>query len=355
MAQQPVAQVDLSVTNETRGAPPTVVALTPIAHALSQHTFTRTRHKMAAFTFNPLVLSARAVAPAKATRSTRRAAKSALRCSATSEEEDVMGEIGLGDLEDIMAKADGGASVPKFIADLGIEPLTEGFKFLGSDQMTGPGSEMLFVEKFGETLYREAGFTETAEKINGRLAVRTFPTFHPPTYPSPHGMTPSILDRRVASRGESRCDATRKIATRAGSKIKQCNFSAAPFPPTHKRTIQKSTAALTLRPILPFPRPSIQQQVGFVLAVQNTFNGDVLELIAKYPLLVFLTVAGIAGASLVPTCNPQGYFPDGIKDTTMKAYEGAGLGDVFSAKAEMINGRAAMLGMAAFIATATIF
>ena len=33
---------------------------------------------MAAFTFNPLVLSARAVAPAKATRSTRRAAKSAL-------------------------------------------------------------------------------------------------------------------------------------------------------------------------------------------------------------------------------------------------------------------------------------
>ena len=119
VAQQPVAQVDLSVTNETRGAPPTVVALTPIAHAL-QHTFTRTRHKMAAFTFNPLVLSARAVAPAKATRSTRRAAKSALRCSATSEEEDVMGEIGLGDLEDIMAKADGGASVPKFIADLGI-------------------------------------------------------------------------------------------------------------------------------------------------------------------------------------------------------------------------------------------
>jgi hypothetical protein len=168
-------------------------------------------------------------------------------------------------------------------------------------------------------------------------------------------MTPSILDRRVASRGESRADATRKIATRAGSKIKQCNFSAAPCPPTHKRTIQKSTAALTLRPILPFPRPSIQQQVGFVLAVQNTFNGDVLELIAKYPLLVFLTVAGIAGASLVPTCNPQGYFPDGIKDTTMKAYEGAGLGDVFSAKAEMINGRAAMLGMAAFIATATIF
>ena len=89
---------------------------------------------MAAFTFNPLVLSARAVAPAKALHERHPpAAKRALRCSATlSEEEDVMGEIGLGDLEDIMAKADGGASVPKFIADLGIEPLTQGFKFLAA-------------------------------------------------------------------------------------------------------------------------------------------------------------------------------------------------------------------------------
>ena len=115
------------------------------------------------------------------------------------------------------------------------------------------------------------------------------------------------------------------------------------------------------RPRVPKTHPSplhpftIQQQVGFVLAVQNTFNGDVLELIAKYPLLVLLTVAGITGASLVPTCAPQGYFPDALKETTMKAYEGAGLGDIFSAKAEMINGRAAMLGMAVFIATATIF
>ena len=152
-----------------------------------------------------------------------------------------------------------------------------------------------------------------------------------------------------------RRDAEDRDARRFEDKTVQ--LSAAPFPPTHKRTtrIQKSIHPLTLRPILPFLPPSIQQQVGFVLAVQNTFNGDVLELIAKYPLLVFLTVAGIAGASLVPTCNPQGYFPDGIKDTTMKAYEGAGLGDVFSAKAEMINGRAAMLGMAVFIATATIF
>ena len=132
--------------------------------------------------------------------------------------------------------------------------------------MTGPCSELLFVEKYGETLYREAGFTETAEKINGRLA-----------------------------------------------------------------------------------------QVGFVLAVQNTFNGDVLTLIAKYPLLVALVTAGIAGASLVPVANPQGYFPEGLKGTVMKAYEGANLDDVFSEKAEIINGRAAMLGMGVFLLTATIF
>jgi hypothetical protein len=178
-----------------------------------------------------------------------------------------MGEIGLGEeMEDMLAKAAGGSSVPKFIKDTGIEPLIEAFKFLGSDQMTGPGSELLFVEKYGETLYREAGFTETAEKINGRLA-----------------------------------------------------------------------------------------QVGFVLAVQNTFNGDVLTLIAKYPLLVALVTAGVAGASLVPVANPQGYFPEGLKGTVMKAYEGAKLDDVFSEKAEIINGRAAMLGMGIFLLTATIF
>ena len=82
---------------------------------------------------------------------------------------------------------------------------------------------------------------------------------------------------------------------------------------------------------------------------------EVLITVVVGVILVLLTVAGITGASLVPTCAPQGYFPDALKETTMKAYEGAGLGDIFSAKAEMINGRAAMLGMAVFIATATIF
>ncbi|EEH57092.1 uncharacterized protein MICPUCDRAFT_45567 [Micromonas pusilla CCMP1545] len=222
---------------------------------------------MAALLLNSTLLSAKAsVASGVTSRVAKRAAKRAAFAVRASDDDDVMGQIGLGDLEDIMDKADGGASVPKFIEGLGIEPLTEAFKFLGSDKMTGPGSEALFVEKYGETLYREAGFTPMAELINGRLA-----------------------------------------------------------------------------------------QVGFVLAVQNTFNGDVLEMIAKYPLLVFLVVAAITGASLVPTANPQGYMPDGLKDGVMKAYEGAGAGEIFNAKAEMINGRAAMVGMAVFLATATIF
>lgn len=89
--------------------------------------------------------------------------------------------------------------------------------------------------------------------------------------------------------------------------------------------------------------------------MQNTFNGDVLTMVAKYPLLVLFTTAAIAGASLVPAANPQGYFPSGLKEAVMKGYEGANLDDVFSQKAEMINGRAAMVGMAFFIATATIF
>jgi hypothetical protein len=81
----------------------------------------------------------------------------------------------------------------------------------------------------------------------------------------------------------------------------------------------------------------------------------VLTLMAKYPLLVFLVVAGVAGASIVPTANPQGYFPDALKGSVMKAYESAGLNDVFSEKAETINGRAAMLGMGIFLATAVVF
>ena len=102
---------------------------------------------MAALLLNSTLLSAKAsVASGVTSRVAKRAAKRAAFAVRASDDDDVMGQIGLGDLEDIMDKADGGASVPKFIEGLGIEPLTEAFKFLGSDKMTGPGSEALFVE-----------------------------------------------------------------------------------------------------------------------------------------------------------------------------------------------------------------
>ena len=90
----------------------------------------------------------------------------------------------------------------------------------------GSGLRAPLLEKYGETLYREAGFTETAEKINGRLA-----------------------------------------------------------------------------------------QVGFVLAVQNTFNGDVLTS-SPYPSSSRSSRLH-RGASLVPAANPQD-FPEGLKGTVMR-------------------------------------
>ena len=178
---------------------------------------------------------------------------------------DGMGEIGLGDeMEDMMKMADGGAVVPKFIADLDIPQLTAAFKFLGSTETSA--GELLFVEKYGETMFRQSGWTTTAELINGRVA-----------------------------------------------------------------------------------------QIGFVLALLNTFNGDVLSCIAKYPVAVALTAAVISGASLVPTVMPRGYGPESLKESVMSAYDGAGLDKIFTPNAEMINGRASMVGFAFFLLTATIF
>ena len=174
------------------------------------------------------------------------------------------GELGLGELEDIMDMADGGSSVPSFVKDMDIPELTKAFELLGSTD-TSMG-ETLFVEKYGETLFRQSGWTPTAELINGRCA-----------------------------------------------------------------------------------------QIGFVLAVLNTFNGDVLTGISTHPLLVALTVAGIAGASIVPVVEPQGYFPLALKDGVMGAYKGANLDEKFTPTVEMVNGRAAMVGMAVFLLTATIF
>ena len=80
-------------------------------------------------------------------------------------------EIGLGGLEDMMDKADGGMA-PDFVKDLGIKELDDVFAILGSQTKGAELGQLVLTEKFGETLYRESGFTATAEMINGRCAVR---------------------------------------------------------------------------------------------------------------------------------------------------------------------------------------
>ncbi|CEG01620.1 Chlorophyll a/b binding protein domain [Ostreococcus tauri] len=175
------------------------------------------------------------------------------------------GEIGLGGLEDMMDKADGGAA-PDFVKELGIKELDDVFAILGSQTKGAELGQLVLTEKFGETLYRESGFTATAEMINGRCAM-----------------------------------------------------------------------------------------VGFVFAVLNTFNGDLLTMIAKVPIVVAIVLATISAASVVPKVNPTGYFPDSVNSAAMNAYSGAKLDEVFTYKAEMVNGRMAMLAMAFFLVTASIF
>merc|ERR1712216_363927 len=95
--------------------------------------------------------------------------------------------------------------------------------------------------------------------------------------------------------------------------------------------------------------------VGFVLAVMNTFNGDLLTMMAKVPLAVVFVIATISAASVVQKVNPTGYIPDNVNGAAMNAYSGAKLDEVFTYKAELVNGRMAMLAMLFFVATASIF
>jgi hypothetical protein len=81
------------------------------------------------------------------------------------------GEIGLGGLEDMMDKADGGAA-PDFVKSLGVKELDDVFAILGSQTKGAELGQLVLSEKFGEVLFRESGFTSTAETINGRCAVR---------------------------------------------------------------------------------------------------------------------------------------------------------------------------------------
>lgn len=207
-----------------------------------------------------IVARARRVERRRATRSTR-----AEKEGEQMNQEMSGGEIGLGGLEDMMDKADGGAT-PDFVKSLGVKELDDVFAILGSQTKGAELGQLVLSEKFGETLYRESGFTSLAETINGRCAM-----------------------------------------------------------------------------------------VGFVLAVMNTFNGDLLTMMAKVPLAVVFVIATISAASVVQKVNPTGYIPDNVNGAAMNAYSGAKLDEVFTYKAELVNGRMAMLAMLFFVATASIF
>lgn len=172
----------------------------------------------------------------------------------------LMEDIGLGDLQDVMDKASGGSDTPDWIPAELQEPLT----FLGSDNVD-IGQKVL-VEKYGETLYRELGFSKLSETINGRLAM-----------------------------------------------------------------------------------------IGVVYGIGGIFSGDVLTQFANAPLPATIIALAIVTGTVIPVVKPEGYIPEGIKKTIDGALEGAGLGDIFTEKAELINGRAAMVGFAGLLVLSILF
>merc|ERR1711990_248285 len=182
---------------------------------------------------------------------------------ARAEEEEskgAMADIGLGDLEEVMEKASGGSTT----TDMLPEDLDGLVKFLGSEDVDL--ASKLLVEKFGESLYRELGFTKQSETINGRLAM-----------------------------------------------------------------------------------------VGFTFGFLGLFNGDILTQFAKSPLFAVVISGAIITAPLVPTAKPDGYIPANIRETVMKVYGDFGGEDLFTPKAELINGRAAMLGLFSLVLLSIIF
>ena len=48
--------------------------------------------------------------------------------------QEISGELGLGELEDIMDMADGGSPIPGFVKDMDIPELTKAFEILGSTE-----------------------------------------------------------------------------------------------------------------------------------------------------------------------------------------------------------------------------
>ena len=177
-----------------------------------------------------------------------------------------MGELGLGDLEDVMAAAAGDSvSVPSFLPDT--PEVKQAFELLGSESTDL--SKQLLVEKFGETLYQTSGWTAMAEQMNGRAAM-----------------------------------------------------------------------------------------IGVVAGMGAIFQGGVLTQAANAPLPTFLVILAVVTGTLVPAtgeAEAKGYIPENVRKTVDEFYISAGADKFFSSKAEMINGRAAMVGFAALLALDIIF
>jgi hypothetical protein len=96
--------------------------------------------------------------------------------------------------------------------------------------------------------------------------------------------------------------------------------------------------------------------IGFVAAVGASFKGDVLVQLSRAPMGVFLIVLLIATATLVPEIDAEaGYIPGNVRQSVEKLMEASKLDQFFTETAEVVNGRAAMMGMAVFLLTATIF
>ncbi|XRA97604.1 carotene biosynthesis-related protein CBR [Pycnococcus provasolii] len=185
---------------------------------------------------------------------------------ADAEAADLMGELGLGELSEVMAKAEGGAAVPAWVPD--VPELKKALTFLaGTDGASEIGNKIL-VEKYGKTFYEQMGFTEWAELLNGRLA-----------------------------------------------------------------------------------------QLGFLAYCHHMFDGDVITQAAAFPntLGVAIQIVAITAASLVPVVDKTaGYIPDNVQKPVMEFYE-KNLSGVFPETSERVNGRAAMLGMAALVALGVVF
>ena len=60
-------------------------------------------------------------------------------------------------------------------------------------------------------------------------------------------------------------------------------------------------------------------------------------------------------ASLVPTVRPEGYVPDSVKDGLAQVVKDAELDDIFTEGAELVNGRAAMIGFLALTLLGIVF